>query len=79
MLFLVSNSMWQPQLPERTEVPRVQSVKETEGEGQQGEILAHIYLPLLLSYVLHRALAVACNAFGKDKFLPALKEASDSQ
>lgn len=33
-------------------MPRVQSVKETEGEGQQGGILAHIYLPLLPSYVL---------------------------
>ena len=52
---------------------------ETEGEGERGGILAQIYLSLLLSHVLHRALAVAYNAFGKDKFLPAPKEASDSQ
>lgn len=51
----------------------------TEGKGQRGGLLAHIYLPLLLACALHRALAVAGDAFGKEKFFPAAKEASDCQ
>lgn len=51
----------------------------TEGKGQRGRLLAHMYLSLLQACALHRALAVAGDAFEKEKFFPATKEASDCQ